>query len=90
MNATNPRAPDDNPVVDQVPPTDHRVNTTVLYDTMPPQEAKNHAAAIRRLPAQAPGDVFPSDSLVRKWTQAFRHHTILRRLQLNGCAYTNC
>ena len=43
-----------NPVVDPVPPTNHRVITTVLYDAMLRQEAKNYAVATRRLLGQAP------------------------------------
>ena len=35
------RAPDANPVVDPVPPTDHRVITTVLADALIGEEANN-------------------------------------------------
>lgn len=43
------------PVVDPVPQTDLRVITTVLYEAMLTQKAKNPAVAIRPLLWQVPG-----------------------------------
>ena len=55
------RAPDGNPVVDPVPPTHHRVITTVHCDATMPQEAKNRPGA----PGSQPGDC--SDRLLGRW-----------------------
>ena len=45
------KAPDDNPVVNPVPPTNHRVITTVRFDATPPEKLK---IASQPLLGQAP------------------------------------
>ena len=51
MTRCAPGAPDGNPVVDPVPPTNHRVITTVLYDATMPEVPKIVPARRDRNPA---------------------------------------